>query len=201
MNKRNQIHPKLQNSEFSTRNISNLQTTNSQKFSQNFDFFSQLKFFRTFAQKEQAYAEARKRILGITDEPPKQPARNESSGRGRPRGSGNNRGRNNRDNRNNRNDDRDDRNNRNNHDRNHRNDRYDQNNHSDDPQKGFAPRGGGSNRGRGRSNGYRGRGRGRQRKVIKIFSFSIFTGQSLSGIDRPETVGPKTVYKGSTLEV
>jgi len=113
---------------------------------------------QTFAQKEQAYAEARKRILGITDEPPKQPARNESS-RGRPRGGGNNRGRNNR---NNRNDDRDDRNNRN-HDRNHRNqDRYDQNNHSEDPPKGFAPRGGGSNRGRGRSNGYRGRGRGRQ---------------------------------------
>jgi len=116
---------------------------------------------QTFAQKEQAYAEARKRILGITDEPPKQPARNESS-RGRPRGGGNNRGRHNRDNRNNRNDDRDDRNNRN-HDRNHRNqDRYDQNNHSDDPPKGFAPRGGGSNRSRGRSNGYRGRGRGRQ---------------------------------------
>jgi len=111
---------------------------------------------QTFAQKEQAYAEARKRILGITDEPPKQPARNESS-RGRPRGGGNNRGRNNR---NNRNDDRDDRNNRN-HDRRNQ-DRYDQNNHSDDPPKGFAPRGGGSNRGRGRSNGYRGRGRGRQ---------------------------------------
>jgi len=108
---------------------------------------------QTFAQKEQAYAEARKRILGITDEPVKQPIRNESS-RGRPRGG--NRGRNNRDNRNNREDNRDERNN-----RNHRNDRYDQN--SDDPPKGFAPRGGGgSNRGRGRSNGYRGRGRGRQ---------------------------------------
>lgn len=115
---------------------------------------------QTFAQKEQAYAEARKRILGITDDPPKQPpVRNESSSRGRPRGGGNtNRGRNNRDNRNNRNDDRDDRNN-----RNQRNDRnHDQNNHADDPPKGFAPRGGGTNRGRGRSNGYRGRGRGRQ---------------------------------------
>jgi len=117
---------------------------------------------QTFAQKEQAYAEARKRILGITDEPPKQQSTRNESSRGRPRGGGNNRGRNNRDNRNNRNDDRDDRNNRN-HDRNQRNhDRYDQNHHSDDPPKGFAPRGGGSNRGRGRSNGYRGRGRGRQ---------------------------------------
>lgn len=151
MNKRNQIRPKSQNSEFVPVRFKK----------SNF-------IFRTFAQKEQAYAEARKRILGITDEPPKQPARNESS-RGRPRGGGNNRGRNNR---NNRNDDRDDRNNRN-HDRNHRNqDRYDQNNHSEDPPKGFAPRGGGSNRGRGRSNGYRGRGRGRQRTVINIYTRS-----------------------------
>ena len=163
MNKRNQIHPKSQNSEFSSCITDSGDPGPRSFLAHNFIFH-----FRTFAQKEQAYAEARKRILGITDEPPKQPARNESS-RGRPRGGGNNRGRNNRDNRNNRNDDRDDRNNRN-HDRNHRNhDRYDQNNHSDDPPKGFAPRGGGSNRSRGRSNGYRGRGRGRQRAVINVF--------------------------------